>query len=105
MTESEWKILREVKAAALERLCGRILEESQAAIQGVGTNYERFLRLFDTVRDRNDDVAWAFDNLKRSTADQKLGIMVKLGLVTDEELARFSPETQATVRYMVGIVV
>lgn len=103
MTESEWKILREVKAAALERLCGRILEDSQAAMQGAGTNHERFLRLFDTVRDRNDEIARTFDRLSRSTADQKLGAMIKLDLVTDEELARFSQETQATARYMFGI--
>lgn len=104
MTEAEWKTLRTVKEAALERLCGRILDESQAAIQGDGSNHERFLRLFAVVRDRNDDVAWAFDRLSRSTADQKLAVMAKLGLVTDDELARFEPGTQAFVRTMVPVI-
>jgi hypothetical protein len=103
MTESDWKILRDVKPAALERLCGRILEASQDAIRGFGTNHERFLRLFETIQNRNEEIVWAFDRLSRSTADQKLGAMIKLGLVTDEELARFSPETLGTARYMVGI--
>lgn len=101
MTEAEWKILRAVKEAALERLCGRILDESQAAIHGEGTNHERFLRLFAVVRGRNDDIAWVFDRLSRSSADQKLAIVVKLGLVTDDGLSRFEPGTQEFVRTMV----
>jgi len=100
MTEAEWKMLRTVKESALERLCGQILDGSQAAIRAEGTSHERFLRLFAVVRDRNDDVAWAFDRLSRSTAEQKLAIMVKLGMVTDDELSRFEPGTREFVRTM-----
>ena len=59
MTEAEWKILRTVKGAALERLCGRIMDECQVEIQGSGTNHERYLRLFQVVRQGDDDIARA----------------------------------------------
>lgn len=103
MTEGEWKILRTVKAAALDRLCGAILDESRTALDGEGSNHERFLRLFEVVHERNKDVAWGFDGLTRSHADQKLAIMYRMGLVTDEELAMFQPNTQEFVRLLVSI--
>ena len=103
MTESEWKILRDVKQAALERLCARILEQCQAVIQGQGTSHERYLRLYETVHKGDDEIAWGFNDVKRSTALIKLSVMTRLGLVTDEELARFEPGTQETVRFMMGL--
>jgi hypothetical protein len=102
MTESEWKILRTVKQAALERLCGRILDECQVAIQASGTNHERYLRLFQVVEQGDKDIAWAFNGLRRSTADVSLGVMARLGLVTDEELGRFSEQTRTLVAFMAG---
>jgi len=102
MTEREWKVLRDVKQAALERLCGRILEQCQAVMQGEGTNHERYLRLYETVHEGDDDIARGFNDLKRSTALVKLEVMVRLGLVTDDKLARFDPGTQDAIRFMVG---
>ncbi|HET7460766.1 MAG TPA: hypothetical protein VFJ82_05945 [Longimicrobium sp.] len=101
MTEAEWKIFRQVREAALERLCGRIMEQSQKAMQGPGTNHERYLRLFQAVHDGDKEVAWAFNDFRRSTADQILAVMARLRLVTDDELARFQPNTQEFVRAMV----
>ena len=101
MTESEWKILRTVKEAALERLCGRIMDECQAAIQASGTNHERYLRLFQVIEEGDQDIAQAFNGLRRSTADTSLGVMARPGLVTDEELGRFSEETRRFVAFMI----
>ncbi|HYH82895.1 MAG TPA: hypothetical protein VEX86_24085 [Longimicrobium sp.] len=103
MIESDWKILRTVKEAALERLCGRILAQAKAVIDSdEGSNHERYGRLFQTIKDRDDDIKWAFDRVSRSNALQKLAAMVKLELVTDEELARFSEETRETARRMLS---
>jgi len=43
------------------------------------------------------DIAAAFDGLSRSKALIKLAIMNRLGLITEEEFARFSKETQDLV--------
>jgi hypothetical protein len=69
-------------------------------IRGEGTSHGRYLRLYETVHKGDDEVDWAFNDLKRSTALIKLGAMARLGLVTDEELARFEPDTRETVRFM-----
>jgi hypothetical protein len=39
-------------------------------------------------------MANAFDDLRRSTALQRLASMIALGVVTDEELSRFSVATR-----------
>lgn len=104
MTESEWKILRTVKEAALERLCGRIMDDCQTVIQGSGTNHERYLRMFEVVEQGDQRIAWAFNDLRRSIADERLAFMVKLGLVTDEELGRFSESTRERTRLILELM-
>ncbi|HEU4557167.1 MAG TPA: hypothetical protein VFS20_04930 [Longimicrobium sp.] len=104
MTESEWKTLRTVKEAALERHCGRILDECQAVIQGSGSSHERYLRLYEVVENGDNQISWAFNDLRRSVADERLAFMVQLGLVTDEELGRFSGETRERTRLIVGLL-
>lgn len=104
MTESEWKILRTVKEAALERLCERIMDECQTVIQGSGTSHERYLRLFRAVERGDKKIAWAFNDLRRSVADERLAFMVHLGLVTDEELGRFSESTRERTRLLLELM-
>lgn len=104
MTESEWKLLRTVKEAALERHCKRIMDECQAVIQGSGTNHERYLRLYEVVENGDNQIAWAFNDLRRSVADERLAFMMRLGLVTNEELGRFSEETRERTRLILGLL-
>lgn len=99
MKESDWKLLREMKPVLLERLCERILGECREATVEEGKSaHERYLALFKLVRDRDDDVAACFDDHRRSTAVMKLVAIHRRGLLEPEELARFSEETQETVR-------
>ncbi|MFP3940657.1 MAG: hypothetical protein ACLF0P_10150 [Thermoanaerobaculia bacterium] len=97
--ESDWKLLRELKPVLLERLCERILAECQQAIAEEGRSaHERYLALFNLLRERNEDVAHCFDDHRRSNATMKLVAIHQCGLLEDEELARFSEGTQETVR-------
>lgn len=101
MEEREWKHLRTVKPAALQRLCERILGECTEIIADTGRSaHERYLALFALVHDGNDEVAAAFDDLRRSNADHKLAVMRALGLVTDEEMEGFSPPTRERVQWL-----
>ena len=100
-SERDWKHLRAVHATALQRYCSRVLDESDAIIRDTKDSpHERYLRLFDLLLDRNADMATAFDDLRRSTAIQRLAAMVRLRLLTDEELAGFQPDVQETVRVL-----
>jgi hypothetical protein len=46
------------------------------------------------LKERDASIATAFNDLRRSTAVQRLAAMIALGLVTDEELDRFSAATR-----------
>jgi len=96
--ESDWKIFRTVRAAALDRYCARVLDECRTASEDRSiSNHERYLRLFRLLRERDDDLADAFNDFRRSTAILQLARIHALGVVTDEELGRFSPGTRETV--------
>jgi hypothetical protein len=93
--ERDWRVLRDVKDAALQRFCQRVLDESDAVIRDASlTPHERYLKLFDLIRDRDRDIQRAFDDLRRSTATLRLLAMRTLGVVTDEEIQAFTPETR-----------
>lgn len=90
--ERDWKHLRAVHRAALERFCGRVLRECAAVIDAPGrTAHEHYLALYQLIRERDDDIADAFNDMRRSRAVLRLVEMRRLGAVTDEELEGFSP--------------
>lgn len=96
--ESDWKLFRAVREAALDRYCARVLEESAAIIADErATNHERYGRLFGLLARRDRTVADTFDMPRRSTARMQLAQMHALGLVSDIEFARFSQDTRETV--------
>jgi hypothetical protein len=55
------------------------------------TSHERYLRLYRLVRDRDDAIAGAFDDLHRSTFVQRLAAIHLREPLTAEELGRLSP--------------
>ena len=96
--EADWKLLRQLQPAALERFCQRVLSEVERIAADAGqTNHERYLALHELMRRRDKELADAFDYLRRSTAIFQLARMRSLDLVTDDELSRFSPETRDAV--------
>jgi hypothetical protein len=56
--------------------------------------HDRYLRLARLVRERDHEVAAVFDDLRRSTAIQRLAGMINLGVVSSVELGQFTPATR-----------
>ncbi len=97
--ESDWKILRQLSAVALERFCEKVLSEVEAIrADNSKSIHQRYLDVFQLMRKRDKELAQAFDNLRRSTALEQLILMKAHGLITDEEFSRFSQETQDAVK-------
>lgn len=95
ISEADWKVFRQLRAIALERLCQRVLSEIEnVASQPNKSAYDRYLQIFKVIKQRDDEIARWFDELRRSTAMLQLIGIRSLGLLTPEELARFSPEMQ-----------
>ena len=98
-TEADWRRFKEVHRKLLERYCASILKELSAVSLGSqGTAHERYLRAYKLMQERNEEIAHAFDDFRRSTACRQLGIMRRLGLLTDDDLTGFSSQTQERVR-------
>jgi hypothetical protein len=103
MTESEWKLFRQLQAVALERFCERVLSEvGHLTADARKNHHERYLAVFKLIKRRDKELAHAFDNPRRSAALGQLTCLQGLGLLTDEEFARFSPETRASVEVLLG---
>jgi len=67
--ERDWKVFREIHRVARERFCERVLSEiasaSFAPDQGA---HERYLKVFEIVRDKDKELGALFDNPRRSSA-------------------------------------
>ncbi len=101
--ESDWKVFRELKDIALERFCQRVLTEVIAATSKPGqTFHERYLAVFQLIKDRDEDLAIAFDGASRSNAILQLAKIQYHQLLTAEEMARFSEETRNCVSGILG---
>jgi hypothetical protein len=65
--------------------------------------HDRYLRLFRLVRQSDDRVAAAFNDLRRSTGIQRLAAMINLGVVSSVELGQFTPATRDSATALVEI--
>jgi len=102
--ELDWKVFRELREVALERLCERILDEAATLISNPDrTHHQRFGELFGLIRDRNHDVARGFDGPKRSAMLAQLSVIHSLGLLEPADMARFSAETRETVESLASL--
>jgi hypothetical protein len=103
ISESDWKKFRQLHPLALERFCERVLSEVGPLAAASGKNaHERYLAVYQLIHKRNKELAQAFDDFRRSTALHQLALLRSWGLVTDEEFARFSFETQNVVQVFHG---
>jgi hypothetical protein len=62
------------------------------------THHERYLAIWDFLHRENDELATAFDNPRRSAAIEQLAHICRHGLLTEDEISQFSPETRDSVQ-------
>jgi hypothetical protein len=94
MKESEWKKFKTLKRNCLERNCNSVLEEAQTICKLTEkSNHDRYLNLYELIRDRDKELGKAFDELSRCKADYQLMMMYRMQLVEEDELEEFEPET------------
>ena len=96
--ESDWKVFRELRELALERFCKRVLEELEPLRLNASRSYhERYLDVFELLRDRDEELAHAFNDPRRSRMIVQLAAIHAYGLLEPDELARFTLGTRDTV--------
>lgn len=101
--ESDWKLLRQLHKVALERFSKRILDELEQIRTDTSRNHhEQFLAAYDLINRRNKDMAMVFDDLRRSRAFALLGAQLSLGLLTKDEFAGFTQQSQEIMKSYLG---
>jgi hypothetical protein len=96
--ESDWKVFRELRETALQRFCKRILDEVVRIRDDQSRSYhERYLALCGWLGDRDQEMAEAFNNPRRSQMLWQLASIITLELLEVDELSRFSSTTREKV--------
>ena len=96
--ENDWKLLRRLAPLALERFCAKVLAEATKIAKAPGKNdHQRYLELYRFIREKDKDLAFAFDDHRRSTAIVKIARIYSLGGFSPEEFGEFSEGTRETV--------
>ncbi len=99
--ESDWKLFRLLHPIALDRFCQRILQQiEKTAGDTQRTPHLRYLALHKLIEQRDADVSRAFNDLRRSTALIQLAIIYSYGVIAEEEILRFTPETRDTISFL-----
>jgi len=90
LAERDWKELRVLHPIALDRLCKRVLADIVGAASDTSRgNHERYLAMCKLINDRDRQLQDAFDDTRRSTAVMQISHICVIGLVTEDEFARF----------------
>ena len=101
--EADWKVFRSLHPIWIERFCKRVNGELLRALSDDSRDaYEKYLAAYKLIHKRDKELASAFDDFRRSTAVFQIAIIRKLGVITDEELGRFSESTRATLQHFWG---
>jgi len=81
-----------------------VIEEiNQATSNCTEDFHERYLEVFQLIKKRDKEIAWAFDDMRRSNAIMLLANIMESDLLVDEEFSQFSPETRESVEVIIKI--
>lgn len=99
--ESDWRLLSQLRTAALERFCQRILSE----IENINANHalsahQRYLEIYQVIERHDKGIVQTFNDHRRSTAFFELAAIQSLGLLTPKEFQHFSQETRDAVSWV-----
>jgi hypothetical protein len=91
--EEDWRRLRDIQPIALDRFCFRVLADiKRASSDPTVTAHQRYSAVYGLIRERDKELGYIFDGLSRSCAIQKLLLMHRAGLLTEDEVAAFSED-------------
>ena len=97
--ERDWRVFRELQKVALERFCERVLREIDRIASSEDKSWhQRYGTVFGLIERKDAVLARAFDGPRRSRAMLQLVAIHSESLITQEELERFTPDTQERLR-------
>ncbi|GGW73812.1 hypothetical protein [Alishewanella tabrizica] len=96
--EKDWKRLSGLKEVLLNSACETIFRRiEQISSTRKDREHETYLELWKLINKEDEAIAEMFNDLKRSNAVFKIAALKHYGVLTDEQLAQYSQETQEQV--------
>jgi len=100
--EKDWKTFRDMKKLLLQTQCQKALERIRRILDRPTTDaYAAYLSIFKAIEEEDKIIASMFDDHRRSTAFLSILSMVQHGLLSKDDLKRFSPETQERIETVI----
>lgn len=104
--ERDWKVLRDIRPIALDRYCRRILNGVNLRMDRFAPDADahgQFIELYQYIREENEQVAYLFDDWRRSTSAKTMMAWAQYGLISEKEFSKFSDETRSWITRLVEI--
>jgi len=104
--EPEWRKIRDMKAAILDRVCKGILTDLADASQTTDdmlNHHQQYLHVYEMLQARDNEVAQGFNDLKRSNAYFLLAHWVGNQWLTLSEFNTLSEDTRGKVLLLCGL--
>jgi hypothetical protein len=100
ISESDWKLWRRLREEALERYCQKALDDFAKLKNGEASAHERYLKLYQLVKRRDKKLGEIFDGPSRSNAFFQIALALRARLLSADEMAGFSDETQNVIAFL-----
>ena len=98
IVEKDWKLLRSMKEEKLNRACEGILQKVSKEIEfEKNEGHKSYLKVWKILNSEDRKICEMFDDLKRSNAILKLVSWKQNGLLTEQEISKFSQKTRLTI--------
>jgi hypothetical protein len=98
IVESDWRIFRELLPIWLDRYCAKVNQQLiKKLTDPKRTQHERYVDAYKFIHRKDADLGNGFSDIRRSTATMRLHFIHNLGVMTEEELSRFSESTRRSV--------
>ena len=103
IAEKDWKLLRSMKEEKLNLACGEILQKVSKEMEfEENEEHKSYLKVWEILNSEDRKICEMFDDLKRSNAILKLVSWQQNGLLTEQEISKFSAQTRSTIEAMAG---
>ena len=102
--EKDWKLFRKLQIELTAKACEMVFKKIEnIASDRFGKEHQSYLDLYRLIEIEDAKIAEMFNNPTRNNVLLKIVALKKLGVLSREQFALFSEETQNIVKKILGL--